>query len=365
MGEDFWGTLKASVFFQYLKGKGVTADTYWFSEVLQKMYTTSLGKMKSQGTLNAVPFDRKPEITVTPRNKKTKLKLPPEAYSIKKKKETPTQSIANHIKQTSKLKDSTSVGEAAFVNSDGTVRSRSSKSSKSSKSNTASPLSGKYNSEDALPEPEPVLEHSTNADPPAAESTSRWFGKLFAGKKSQANEKSPSSPLPALSIPDAAGSSTESGGAPTLQRSGKYADASNISSSEAKNRSPPSPKKKLFSTFNAMMSSSSSTPSLSGNTPSSPMSSLPKLFSRDDSPERNKSEENEKKLTKRHTLTSLHAGGSESTSSAPSSPRESRDRMRSEKRLESPRDGGMVQSPRRSVKLEKIASKNTMGTSAV
>ena len=58
MGEDFWRNLKTVSFLQYLKNKGVTADTYWFTEVLQKMFNTSISKMTSLGTLNR-PFERK------------------------------------------------------------------------------------------------------------------------------------------------------------------------------------------------------------------------------------------------------------------------------------------------------------------
>jgi hypothetical protein len=60
MGEDFWVNLKTTTFFIYLSQKGVLNDPYWLTEVLQKMYTTSLTKMKNSGTLNP-PFKRKHE----------------------------------------------------------------------------------------------------------------------------------------------------------------------------------------------------------------------------------------------------------------------------------------------------------------
>lgn len=72
MGEDFWINLKTTTFFLYLSQKGVLSDPYWLTEVLQKMYTTSLSKMKNNGTLNP-PFKRKhegPKVALIRHNKK-------------------------------------------------------------------------------------------------------------------------------------------------------------------------------------------------------------------------------------------------------------------------------------------------------
>jgi hypothetical protein len=378
MGEDFWATLKASVFCQYLKNKGVTADTYWFAEVLQKMYTTSLHKMKVQGTLAGVPFDRKPEVTVTPRNKKTKLKLPPEAYAIKKKvTSTPPQECITEIKKKSSkmVEEETSARESGVVNPDGTIRPRSSKSTKSTKNNGPSPLSGKYNAEDAVvernytswnkvknyfaPKPKVKAQHTTpsNKTPTSLPPLSPSPSPEPATPPSQPNSSVPSS--------------AESGEA---RKGEKYIPQDDFDSergaSDATSPSKQSATGRLLSSFNALLSTSSSTPNLSGKGTSPPKTSLPSLFSKDDSGTKASPRDEPGALLHRATVCSLSPipKPTSMSSSSPSSPREALEGRRSRKEhSDSPThsDGGgdgSLHSPRRSIKLEKIKSKNALGS---
>lgn len=369
MGEDFWSTLKKSVFFLYLRDKGVTSDTYWFAEVLQKMYSTSLSKMKALGTLSQIPFDRKPENTVTPRSKKTKLKLPPEAYALKKKIEAPMESIAQ-IKETTTALDDAISGDHGAVDKNGTINPKSSKSSKSGKNSGPSPLSAKHNPEIL------VVEEPSS---PWRSITQLFTNKVKTSSSSQMTQRDqkvlPQPSLPMLSIPGSTVSSTEPSGTGFKDRSERTNAENGIACSTSFSgnggstdppQRPSSPGRKLFSTLSSMMS------------PPKPKA-LPNLISRDDSGSSNKSTESSNgQLSRRGqtivTLSPISPREKSSSSSPPSSPRDARERRRSEKYSEATgsehRSGKYIEStlcenggslsPRRSIKLEKISRKSGM-----
>lgn len=353
MGEDFWTSLKSSIFFFYLRDKGVTSDAYWFAEVLQKMYTTSLNKMKALGTLSVVPFDRKSESSVTIRSLKSKRKLPPEAYAVKKKVEE-KDSVAQ-IKEKSALVDAVS-GDAGMVNPNGMVAPKSSKSSKSGKNNAPSPLSGKHNPEEPIPEP------------PQEKPSSRWeaITNIFSSKGKHTSSEVPAKGkigLPAISIPEPI----------SLSGDKNRAIATGLGAHSQNSEKPPSPGVKLFASFTTMLSSSSTSPPKAASSRS--------LVSMDDtsSPGKNKDIHDADSHQRRgHTVVTLSPisprAGANGDDHA-QSPREARERRRSAKYNEAIGedkcigakysengvnrvldDGTVVSSPRRSIKLEKIVS---------
>jgi hypothetical protein len=305
MGSDLWSTLRGCEFCQYLKEKGVTADTYWFAEVLQKAYTTSMFKMKQMGTLHAVPFARNKPKTGVPRNKQTKVKLPPEAYAIKKRvpKDMVTQLKRKSVKEPDERVVTESMGIAQ-------AQSRSSKSSKSCKGNTPSPLSGKYKSDELSPEPEPEPEP---APEPELSPGSTWgFKKLFTPKKSPppANISAIDKEIAAL---EALSKSTVSGsGAVTAAAVASSGVTGNVnlhggSSSPVPMSSQNSPGRRFLQML---------TPSLPGK-----IAILPKLFSKDDSGGKRKKIKENPDRPRPHTINILGPIEKNDVAKSPTSPK--------------------------------------------